>query len=113
MIAEAFFTGAYVTLLNAQEKAKNPVFAFQQDLMFWVLPVAAVLAGALGYAAVLASAKESNSFRSSMSCTRRKPREAIRAPKRIRLCKTASRSVDWPSSLCLACPCSLLDSGLS
>jgi hypothetical protein len=56
LIAEAFFVGGYVTLLNAQ-KAKDDFFALQQDLLFWLLPCAAFLAAVLASAGVLASTK--------------------------------------------------------
>jgi hypothetical protein len=57
LIAEAFFVGGYATLLNAQETPKNALFGFQQDLLLWIIPVAALLGALLALAGVLASMK--------------------------------------------------------
>jgi hypothetical protein len=62
LIAEAFFVGGYATLLNAQEQAKNQLYAVQQELLFWVLPLAALIAGLLACAGVVASAKRVAQF---------------------------------------------------
>src|SRR3982750_3832825 len=55
LIAEAFFVGGYATLLNIPEKGQNMVIALQHQLLFWLLPVAALVAAALAYGAILAS----------------------------------------------------------
>ncbi len=55
LIAEAFFVGGFATLLNAQAQAKNGLFAGQQDLLFWLVPIAALLAALLALGAVTAS----------------------------------------------------------
>jgi hypothetical protein len=62
LIAEAFFVGGYATLLNAQAQAKNHVYAFQQELLFWILPFAALIAALLACAGVVASAKRVMQF---------------------------------------------------
>jgi hypothetical protein len=62
LIAEAFFVGGYATLLNAQDKAKNAVFGAQQDLLFWIVPIAALLAGLLALAGVVASTRRVQQF---------------------------------------------------
>jgi hypothetical protein len=62
LIAEAFFIGGYATLLNAHRQAKNDVYAGQQDLLFWILPFAALVAALLGCAAVVASAQRVMQF---------------------------------------------------
>ena len=49
-------------MLNAQQQAKNQVYAAQQDLLFWVLPFAALIAGLLACAGVVASAKRVTQF---------------------------------------------------
>ena len=62
LIAEAFFVGGYATLLNAQAQAKNQLYAVQQELLFWMLPFAAFIAGLLACAGVVASAKRVKQF---------------------------------------------------
>ena len=53
LIAEAFFVGGYATLLNAQAQAKNYVYAVRQELLFWMLPFAALIAKLLACAGVV------------------------------------------------------------
>lgn len=43
-ISQSFFYGGYGTIANAPKEAKNPVFGGQQDLLLWLLPVAAIVA---------------------------------------------------------------------
>jgi cytochrome c-type biogenesis protein CcmH/NrfF len=62
LIAEAFFVGGYATLLNAHQQAKNHVYGGQQDLLFWILPFAALIAALLACAAVAASANRVMQF---------------------------------------------------
>ena len=62
LIAEAFFIDGYATLLNAHRQAKNDVYAGQQDLLFWILPFAALVAALLACAAVVASAQRVMQF---------------------------------------------------
>jgi hypothetical protein len=57
IITQAFFFGAYATVLNAQQEAKNPLFEAEQLLLLWLLPVAGLLAGALTYFSIIASLK--------------------------------------------------------
>ena len=55
IITQAFFFGAYATLLNAQKEAKNPLFEAEQLLLIWLVPIAALLAGALTYVSIISS----------------------------------------------------------
>ncbi|OQW37255.1 MAG: hypothetical protein A4E19_13910 [Nitrospira sp. SG-bin1] len=63
IITQAFFFGAYATLLNAQKEAKNPLFEAEQLLLLWLLPVAGLLAGALAYVSIIASLKNIDHLR--------------------------------------------------
>ena len=57
LVGEAFFVGGFATLLNAQPNAKNALYGFEQDILFWLLPISALVAGLLALAGVLASKK--------------------------------------------------------
>jgi hypothetical protein len=43
-ISQSFFYGGYATVANAPKDAKAPVFAEQQEVLLWLLPVAALIA---------------------------------------------------------------------
>ena len=45
IIAQAFFFGAYASLMNAPKEAKGPLFDAEQRLLLWLLPLAGLLAG--------------------------------------------------------------------
>ena len=57
ILTQAFFFGAYATLLNASKEAKNSLFESEQTLLLWVMPIAALLAGLLAYVSILSSLK--------------------------------------------------------
>ena len=62
LIAEAFFVGGYATLLNVPEKGQSALFAAQHHLLFWLLPIAALVAAAFAYGAILASTMRVRQF---------------------------------------------------
>lgn len=55
IITQAFFFGAYAILLNAQQEPKSPLFEAEQLLLIWLVPNAALLAGALTYVSIISS----------------------------------------------------------
>jgi hypothetical protein len=57
IIAQAFFFSAYASVLNAPQDAKTPLFEAGQLLLFWLMPIAGLLAGALTYVSISASMK--------------------------------------------------------
>jgi hypothetical protein len=57
IIAQAFFFGAYASLMNAPKEAKGPLFDAEQRLLLWLLPLAGLLAGVLTYVGILSSLK--------------------------------------------------------
>jgi hypothetical protein len=57
ILTQAFFFGAYATLLNASKEAKNVLFESEQTLLLWLIPTAALFAGALTYMGILTSLK--------------------------------------------------------
>ena len=54
LLAQSFFFSTYATLLNAKE-AKNGVFAQQQELLLWAVPVIALLAGLIASISIFTS----------------------------------------------------------
>ena len=59
ILTQAFFFGAYATLLNASKDAKDSLFESEQTLLLWLMPTAALLAGVLTYIGILSSLKTS------------------------------------------------------
>jgi hypothetical protein len=57
ILSQAFFFGAYATLLNASKEAKNVLFESEQTLLLWLIPTAALFAEALTYMGILSSLK--------------------------------------------------------
>ena len=57
IIAQAFFFGAYASLMNAPKEAKGPLFDAEQRLLLWLLPLAGLLAGLLTYVGIVSSLK--------------------------------------------------------
>jgi hypothetical protein len=55
IISQAFFFGAYASLVTAPQQARDPVFQALQQFLLWAMPVAALLAGLLTYMSILAS----------------------------------------------------------
>jgi hypothetical protein len=54
---QAFFFGAYASLLNAPIEAKNSLFETEQILLLWLMPTAALLAGLFTYVGIVSSLK--------------------------------------------------------
>ncbi|RPH80118.1 MAG: hypothetical protein EHM80_06110 [Nitrospiraceae bacterium] len=58
LLPQAFFLGAYVGLLNAPyQPRKNSIFAEEQILLLWLLPMAGLLTGLLAYFGIVSSLK--------------------------------------------------------
>ncbi len=57
ILTQAFFFGAYASLLNASKEAKNYLFESEQTLLLWLMPTAALFAGVLTYIGILSSLK--------------------------------------------------------
>jgi len=57
ILTQAFFFGAYASLLNAPKEAKNDLFESEQALLLWLMPVAALLAGLVAYISIISSLK--------------------------------------------------------
>ena len=53
-ISQSFFFGGYGTIANAPKDPKGPVFAMQQDVLLWLLPVAAFVACIAVYVGLIA-----------------------------------------------------------
>jgi cytochrome c-type biogenesis protein CcmH/NrfF len=63
LIAESFFITGYATVLNSPE-IKNATMEFQHQMLFWVLPIAALIAGILAFLGVVGSARRVGQLRS-------------------------------------------------
>lgn len=57
ILTQAFFFGAYASLLNAPKEAKSYLFESEQILLLWLMPVAALSAGLLAYVSIVSSLK--------------------------------------------------------
>ena len=57
ILTQAFFFGAYASLLNASKEGKNFLFESEQSLLLWLMPTAALLAGSLTYIGIVSSLK--------------------------------------------------------
>lgn len=57
ILTQAFFLGAYASLLNAPKEPKNHLFESEQTLLLWLMPVAAILAGLVAYISIVSSLK--------------------------------------------------------
>lgn len=57
ILTQAFFFGAYASLVNAPKEAKNYLFESEQTLLLWLMPIAALLAGLLAYISIISSLK--------------------------------------------------------
>jgi hypothetical protein len=57
IIAQAFFFGAYASLMNAPKEPKGPLFDAEQWLLLWLLPLAGLFAGLLAYVGIVSSLK--------------------------------------------------------
>ena len=63
ILTQAFFFGAYTSLLNASKDAKNSLFESEQTLLLGLIHTAALLAGVLTYIDILSSLKATVSLR--------------------------------------------------
>jgi hypothetical protein len=63
IISQAFFFGAYASLLNAPKEAKNATVDAAQLLLLWGMPLAALSAGILTYLSVVASMRTISTLR--------------------------------------------------
>ena len=57
ILSQAFFFGAYASLLNAPKEAKNALFESEQTLLLWLMPSAAIIAGCFTSIGILSSLK--------------------------------------------------------
>jgi hypothetical protein len=57
ILTQAFFFGAYASLVNAPKEAKSHLFESEQTLLLWLMPVAALLAGLVAYISIVSSLK--------------------------------------------------------
>src|SRR5690348_2032029 len=57
LLVQSFFLTAYATPLNAKDPAKTPVFEQEQQLLTWLLPVAAWVAGLLTFVSIITAMK--------------------------------------------------------
>jgi hypothetical protein len=55
LLAQSFFFSTYATLLTVKEQAKAPQYEVQQDVLLWLVPIAALLAGLLTCISVFTS----------------------------------------------------------
>jgi hypothetical protein len=55
LLAQSFFFSTYAALLNAPKEAKSAVFAQQQELLLWVVPIVALLAGIIASVSIFTS----------------------------------------------------------
>lgn len=53
-ISQSFFFGGYASVANAPKDAKSPIFSAQQDLLLWLLPAAALVAGICVFLGIIA-----------------------------------------------------------
>ena len=55
VISQSFFYGGYAGVVNAPKEAKNAIFGGQQDVLLWLLPVAAIAACISVYVGLVAT----------------------------------------------------------
>ncbi|HKN86686.1 MAG TPA: hypothetical protein VJV04_07500 [Nitrospiraceae bacterium] len=55
LLAQSFFFSTYASLLNAKEPAKTIVFDQEQQVLLWLVPIAALLAGFLTSVSIFTS----------------------------------------------------------
>lgn len=63
VFAQSFLFGAYAAIVNAPQAAKSPLFARQQDLLLWLLPVTALVISVLIYPSILISLRYMSELR--------------------------------------------------
>ena len=92
LLAQSFFFSTYASLLTTTAQPKNAQYAQEQDLLLWLIPVAALLAGVFTSLSVFTSLANANHFRrlyENYAASRTHDRTsqlfpAIQAPDRIR-----------------------------
>ena len=57
VFSQSFLFGAYASVVNAPQAAKNPLFGKQQDVLLWVIPITAILLSGLIYPLILISVR--------------------------------------------------------
>jgi hypothetical protein len=55
LLAQSFFFSTYASLLNADKQAKSVLFHQEQEVLFWLVPVAAFFAGLLTAVSIFTS----------------------------------------------------------
>lgn len=55
LLAQSFFFSTYAALLNAPKEGRSAVFAQQQELLLWVVPIVALLAGIIASVSIFTS----------------------------------------------------------
>jgi len=55
LLAQSFFFSTYASLLNVDKQAKSVWFHQEQDVLFWLVPIAAFLAGLLTAVSIFTS----------------------------------------------------------
>src|SRR4051812_48227884 len=63
LLAQSFFFSTYASLLTVQEESKNVLYGHEQDVLLWLVPVAALLAGILTSLSVFTSLANVNHLR--------------------------------------------------
>ena len=55
LLAQSFFFSTYASLLNANKEAKSVLFHQEQEVLFWLVPLAAFFAGLLTAGSIFTS----------------------------------------------------------
>ena len=92
LLAQSFFFSTYASLLTVKAEAKSLLYGAEQDVLLWVVPIAALLAGVLTSLSVFTSLANVNHLRllyESYAASRKEDQTAqlfppIQAPERIR-----------------------------
>jgi hypothetical protein len=63
LLAQSFFFSTYASLLTVKAEAKNLLYAHEQDVLLWLVPIAALLAGVLTSLSVFTSLANVNHLR--------------------------------------------------
>jgi hypothetical protein len=92
LLAQSFFFSTYASLLTVKGEAKNLLYGVEQDVLLWLVPIAALLAGILTCLSVFTSLANVNHLRNryhSYAASRKEDQTAqlfppIQAPDRIR-----------------------------
>ena len=63
LLAQSFFFSTYAALLTVTDQPKNPQYGQEQDLLLWLIPIAALLAGFFTSLSVFTSLASVNRLR--------------------------------------------------